>query len=124
VDPPVSTANLFRVLRQGLEGVLGSAATATILRRAAKRAKASAPQLDGIDGFEVVRQGFDYKYELPPSWYTPDSDVALGAFNYLISEHVRPIVVELTGVVGVGLFERISEELARQRGAAGEPPSR
>jgi hypothetical protein len=93
-----SAAHTFSVLWGALHDVMGSAATATLLRRAAKHASTRAPELDG---FEVHRVRFEYRYVVPPSW----SYEALGA---LMSE-LRPLLVELTGPVVLRRLHGIPE---------------
>lgn len=123
MSAPVSAASLFDKLREALTSVLGSAATAAIIRRAVKRAQASAPELTGLAGVRVIREGFNYSYELPASWHEEGSEEALRAFRHLADEHVRSIVVELTGAVGTRLLDRIPE-LDGHGIAAGAPQPR
>jgi hypothetical protein len=93
-----SPAETFAVLWSALHDVMGSAATATLLRRAARHAVARAPELGG---FEVHRVRFEYRYVVPPAW----SHEALGA---LMSE-LRPLLVELTGPVVLRRLHGIPE---------------
>lgn len=102
-----SAAHLFEVVREALVGVLGTAATATMFRRAAKRAVERRPDL-ALDGFQVVRDGMDYRWELPSSWHAP-SPASLEAVGWLIREELCPVLSELTGTVVVDLLARQPE---------------
>lgn len=96
-----SAAQTFALLWDALHDVLGSAATAALMRRAAKHAVARAPELDA---FDVQRVRFDYRYLVPPSWAecpAPGSP----ALDALMQE-LRPLLVELTGPV---LLERLHD---------------
>lgn len=118
-----SALHLFEKLRDALTHVLGSAATAALIRRAAKRAMENAPDPTALEGLEVILEGFDYRYELPPAWHQEGSEAALRAFRYVVEEHLRPIVLDLTGLVGARLLDPICE-LARHATVAPEPPAR
>ncbi len=118
-----SADDLFQKLRAALTSVFGSAATAALIRRAERRALASAAHSTQLAGLEVILEGFEYRYEVPPAWHREGSATALVAFRYLLDEHLRPVVVELTGIVGARLLEPISE-LARDAVAAAEPAPR
>lgn len=118
-----SALELFEMIRDALTGVLGSAAAAALIRRAARRALADASHPTALEGLAVVLEGFDYRYEAPASWHQQGSEAALAALRYLVDEHLRPMVVELTGPVGARLLDPICE-LARHPAVASEPPAR
>jgi hypothetical protein len=88
-DPCARTAaELFAILWETLADVIGSAATATLVRRAARRAR--------VDGLSVGRGGLNYVYQLPPDWREREpSVVALRA----LARELGPILAELTGAV-------------------------
>jgi hypothetical protein len=82
-------AEVVALLWASLVDVMGSAAAATLLRRAAK--------LSRTDGFDVVREGLAYKYVLPPTWSTSSTDAheALAA----LLRRLQTVLVDLTGTV-------------------------
>lgn len=119
----ISACDLFQQLRVALTAVLGSAATAALIRRAAKRALASAGGTDGLAGLEVLLRGFEFEYLVPPSWHQVGSAKPLADFRCFVDEHLRPILVELTGNVGARILDPVSV-LARDAAAAAEPAPR
>lgn len=92
---PESAAVVFAVLWSELADVLGTAATATLLRRALKRAAVSAPELAGL---EIVRERFEYRYTVPAGW--KDEPIPSAPLRTLVAE-LRPLLAELTGAVMV-----------------------
>jgi hypothetical protein len=84
-----SAAQLFAVVWDTLADVIGTAATATLLRRSARRAQ--------LDGLTVSREGFNYSYRLPADWRDerPESLLALRG----LTRELSPQLVELTGPV-------------------------
>jgi hypothetical protein len=99
---------LFGVLWTALVGVLGTAAVATLLRRALRRAIATARDPSCFEGFGVERESLEYKVALPVSWREPN-DAAIDALRHLVRDELAPLLVELTGPVVVGMLERIPE---------------
>jgi hypothetical protein len=85
---------LFELIWAALVDLLGSAATATLIRRSLKRASARAPELDGLS---ISRERFEYRYVLPVGW----KDGATGALEGLreLARELRPLLIELTGPV-------------------------
>src|SRR5829696_220157 len=79
VDPTV--AQRFDVLWDALADVLGTAATATLLRRAMKAAGDQAP----LDGLVIERQGFSYGYTVPEFWQTEHGGASLKALKAVIA---------------------------------------
>jgi len=61
----VSAAELFELLWETLADVLGTAATATLLRRSIKQAAARTAWTEPVI---VARDGLDYTYRLPEAW--------------------------------------------------------
>jgi hypothetical protein len=100
----MSTAALFDKLWTTLADLLGSAATATLLRRAAKRAAAAAPELATL---VIRREGLGYEYTVPPAWRAEAlaTAPALGA----LVEALCPLLIELTGPVIVARLDDITE---------------
>ncbi len=61
----ISVAALFTILWDALADLLGTAATATLLKRAAHRAVARSPELAGL---VIKRDGLIYRYTCPSNW--------------------------------------------------------
>lgn len=89
-----TAASLFEGVWEAMADVLGTAATATLMRRAIKRAMPRAPVLDAL---MVRRVGFEYSYTLPERWRRSDPD-PVSALRILAQE-LTPLLVELTGPV-------------------------
>jgi hypothetical protein len=102
-DAP-SAAELFDVLWGSLADMLGTAATATLLRRAIKQA---ASQTSWSEPVVVIRNGLDYEYRLPEAWKQPGNEKALGALRVVAAE-LRVLLVELTGPVVVRRLARLA----------------
>jgi hypothetical protein len=96
VNDERNAALVFASIWEGLADVLGTAATATLVRRAVKEARASSP---GLDGLQVTRDRFEYRYVLPQSW-SADS-VAAQKDLRLVARRLTPLLTELTGPVVV-----------------------
>jgi len=99
-----SAAELFELLWEFLADVLGTAATATLLRRAIKRAAAHTSWSEPVI---VARKGLDYAYRLPETWKQPGNEEALGALRVVAAE-LRVLLVELTGPVVVRRLGRLA----------------
>jgi len=99
-----SAAELFDLLWGSLADMLGTAATATLLRRAIKQA---ASQTSWSEPVVVIRNGLDYEYRLPETWKQPGNEKALGAFRVVAAE-LRVLLVELTGSVVVRRLARLA----------------
>jgi hypothetical protein len=100
----MTTASLFDQLWLTLADMLGSAATAALLRRAVKRAAVAAPELATL---VIRREGLGYEYTVPPAWCAeaPAPAPALGA----LVEELYPLLIELTGPVIVARLDDITE---------------
>ena len=101
-EPSVSA--LFTLLWEALADLLGTAATATLLKRASRRAAARSPELSGL---VIVREGVAYAYSCPPSWNAA-SDGTPTALRALIDE-LRPLLLEMTGRIAIRHLEQILE---------------
>ena len=99
-----SAATLFDVLWESLADILGTAATATLLRRAIKRA---APETSSSEPITVARNGLDYEYYLPETWKQPGNEEAINVFRAVAAE-LRVLLVELTGPVVVRRLSRLA----------------
>lgn len=97
-------AELFELLWESLADVLGTAATATLLRRAIKRA---ASRLSSAEPVIVVRHGLDYESRLPETWTQPGNEEALAALRAVTVE-LRLLLIELTGPVVVRRLARLT----------------
>jgi hypothetical protein len=100
----LSVSALFTILWDALADLLGTAATATLLKRAARRAQARSPELAEL---AIQRQGLGYSYTCPPSW----SGRSIGtppALRDLIGE-LRPLLIEMTGQLVIQSLEQILE---------------
>ena len=104
----LSSADLFTLLWDSLSDILGTAATATLLRRAARRAVPRCPELGELG---IVREKLEYRTTLPSAWADGVDDTPRG-LRELVSE-LRPLLVELTGPVVFRRLERIPELRAR-----------
>jgi hypothetical protein len=92
-----SAAELFDLLWDTLADVLGTAATATLVRRSLDRA---ASRIAAHESIVVVRAGADYTYRLPEAWRQAGNDEAVDGLRILAAE-LRILLVELTGPVVV-----------------------
>ena len=105
-----SAAALFDLLWESLADVLGTAASATLLRRAIKQAVARTAWPEPVI---VTRNGLDYEYRVPETWTHGCSEEALGALRVVAAE-LRVLLVELTGPVVVRRLARLAP--LRERG--------
>jgi len=100
---PLAAAELFSLVWQGLVEILGTAATATLVRRAATRAAATTPDLPSV---VVNRDTVTYGYEVPAIWRRPDDPRALHSLQMLLEE-LGLLLRELTGLVVIRRLEHI-----------------
>jgi hypothetical protein len=105
-----SAAELFDLLWEFLADVLGTAATAILVRRAMKQATSRTSWPEPVI---VARDGLDYKYGLPETWKQPGNEEALGALRVLAAE-LRVLLAELTGPVVLRRLGRLAP--FRERG--------
>jgi len=104
-----SAATVFELVWETLADILGTAATATLLRRAARAAAHCFPELDEL---AVAKEGLEYRYKVPEGW----KGCAEGmppAFCELVRE-LRPLLMELTGSIVIRRLDQIPE--LRERG--------
>ena len=102
--PDCSPTLLFGALWETLDDIMGSAATATLVRRALKHASSRWP---GLDGLSITRERFEYRYALPESWQR-EPDLGLSALKGLTRE-LQPLLVELTGAVVLHRLRSVRE---------------
>ena len=112
VDSDVSWAALFALVWDTVAEVLGAAAVAAIVRRAAGRAAVECPELVDL---VVRRENLEYRYTLPHHWSTTAqaAERGKGALPVLVGEIGR-LLVELTGTVVINRLEQIPELRARE----------
>ncbi|HET9466783.1 MAG TPA: hypothetical protein VFO48_00165 [Vicinamibacterales bacterium] len=89
-----SAAELFDAVWASLRDVLGPTATATLVGRSIRRARARHPQLDEI---AIVQRHFEYTYTLPPAWKTADTHSR--AQLKAVVEELWPLLSSLTGTL-------------------------
>lgn len=103
-DQP-APAELLDLLWASMTDVLGTAATATLMRRAVRRAATTEPALEGVT---FGRIGYDYQYTLPGRWQEKANEDALRCLRLVIVE-LRVLLIEITGPVVVRRLERIPD---------------
>jgi hypothetical protein len=103
--PAGTTADVFQVIWNTLVGVLGTTASATLVRRAVRNAAAGRPELQTLRLLDVARDRMQFRCVLPPSWLE-DECAHLGELRYFFQSGLRPLLEELTGSVVLGLLER------------------
>lgn len=100
-----SAARLFSLLWESLADILGTAATATLLRRAIKLAAFETSSTE--PPITVARNGLDYEYRLAETWTQPGNEAALDDLR-VIARELRVLLVELTGAVVVRRLARLA----------------
>jgi len=88
---PATAGQLLDLLWTTLSDLLGSAATATLLRRSKK----ALPADRELAGLQINRSGLEYTYVIPPEWRV-ESEESLAALRELVNV-LSPILRELTG---------------------------
>ncbi len=107
--PPGVPAS-FALVWDAIADVIGTAATAALLRRAAKRASARYPTLGELT---IARRTFTPEYELPAAWLTaPTGAATVEQFQALLDELVL-LLHQLTGVVVLRRLAHLSLPLGR-----------
>lgn len=101
-----ASPTLFDVLWDAIADVMGTATTATLLRRAAKRGGARDAGRLELAALDISRDGLVYRYQLPASWADPG--VLRDAVCLLLVE-LRPLLAELTGSVVVRRLDDMPE---------------
>jgi hypothetical protein len=94
VNTGCSAAQLFDLVWEAMVDVLGSAATATLMRRSAKRAAGRRRDLEGL---VVRRSGFQYSYQVPEPWRAFNPEPLLSVRE--LARELSPLLIELTGPV-------------------------
>ena len=94
LDPAIRASDLFAVLWRTLSDLLGTTTTATLLRCSRNAAARRSPALADV---HIDRDGFEYRYTLPSSWFSDDG-AGVAGMRELIAE-LRQRLMELTGSV-------------------------
>jgi hypothetical protein len=97
-----TTASLFGAVWDALTDLMGSSATATLVRRAAKRAASRQPELGVLT---IHRPVFEYEYVIPERW--KDDGQGRPELDELMRSLV-PLLVELTGQIAIQRLQSIS----------------
>jgi hypothetical protein len=87
--------------------ILGTGATATLLRRAVRRAAERRPDLKDL---HIRKEALEYTFTVPDSWNEPQP-TAMDALRDVARE-LRPMLAELTGSVVLRQLEKL--ELLRE----------
>ena len=93
-EPSGTASETFDVLWGTLVELLGSPATATLLRRSARRRLGDFPELLEL---AITRQGFDYTYAVPADWKHAN-ERSKAALQALVQD-LCCLLLELTGTV-------------------------
>jgi hypothetical protein len=116
-DSACTAERLFAIVWETMSDLIGSAATAALVRRSAKRVTERNQQRECVS---VTRVGIEFKYSVPAGWRAGDAE-ALSALRELAVE-LSPLLVELTGPVVIRRLVA-STELVRCNILFGEPTS-
>lgn len=104
-DVTVTAAHLLAVLWTNLVDIMGTAAAASVLRRAVKRACVKLPELEAL---QIVREGWEYRCAAPEAWeHRHPAEVP--AFAQMLHDDLYPILRELTGPIVLRRLERVPE---------------
>jgi hypothetical protein len=97
-----SAAELFTILWLGLADILGTAAAATLLRRATQRAVLGYPELAEL---MITRESLEYSYVVPAAWN--DSKAPSPPALCELARELWPFLIDLTGSVVVNRLAQI-----------------
>ena len=93
---------MFGLLWRSLSDLLGSATTATLLRRSKN---ALARRLPAAAAIGIEREALEYGYTLPPSWSQEAGDGM--DLVYALVDELRPLLMELTGATILDELDRV-----------------
>lgn len=97
-------AAAFAAVWAAMADILGSAATAAIVRRAARRAARTHPVVAEL---AVGRKSFTPDYTIPSSWSAPSSAAAAAEFQAFLDE-LTLLLRDLTGAVVLRRLARLA----------------
>ena len=106
-DPGGTCANaaeLFEVLWHAVADMLGTAATAALMRRAVQSACSGGE--GGLEGLLIHREDLAYTYQVPASWRNGGDPCGQQALRAL-SRELQPLLRELTGPVVLRRLDRL-----------------
>ncbi len=95
---------LFATLWHALADILGTAAAATLLRRATQEAAATFPELSAL---EIRRDTLEYQYKVPAAWSQTGAEPPEGLF--LLVAVLWTLLKELTGSVVINHLAQVAE---------------
>jgi hypothetical protein len=101
-----TASQLFEQLWDGLADMLGTSATAILLRRAVTRAGQQPRHRKGLDGLVIQSERIEYQYRLPDGWRHARNGRAIDALREVVRE-LYPLLRELTGEIVVRRLERV-----------------
>jgi len=82
--------------------ILGTGATATVLRRAVQKTAERRPDLKDL---AIRKEALEYAFTVPDSWNEPQT-TAMDALGDVVRE-LRPVLAELTGRVVLRQLEKL-----------------
>lgn len=97
-------SQLFATLWHALADILGTAAAATLLRRAAQRAASASSELSAL---EITRVSLEYQYKVPAAWSQASAEPPEALF--FLTAELCTLLKELTGSVVVNHLEQVVE---------------
>jgi hypothetical protein len=114
----VVPGELFKRLWDTLSDLLGSAATAILVRRALARSLPACPELHDL---LIARGNLEYRYTLPRSWSEP-TPAALAELRVFLAA-LWPLLEEMTGPIALERLLRIPGlvTISPPAGPAAEP---
>jgi hypothetical protein len=98
-----TVAQLFDAIWAELVSMLGTTATATLIRRAVKRACVHNSELCKLT---ILREGWEYRYRLPSEWENllPEE---VPAFSKMVISELVPLLREFTGQIVLRRLGRV-----------------
>lgn len=105
---PPTPASLFGMAWTELADALGTTALAVLVRRARDQA---VPESSTLHELGIEREGFGYRYRLPPVW--SKHDAAAEADLTALVQALIPLLAELTGPVAIKRLATVEPLLAR-----------
>lgn len=103
---PATATDLFGLLWRSLSDLLGSATTATLLRRSKNAVARRLPAAGELAQLTIDRDGLEYRYTLPPAWSQTGGD-GIVLMHALVDE-LRPLLMELTGAMLLEQLDRVA----------------